>query len=429
MKQKPHLRHASQVASLRCPRFSDGTMIFNVCVFRRVLRYCLAVLALAAINQYVFAQIDGDEPEWTDSWFAPDAAPLWRVRSEYLGWWTSGNHLPPLVSTSPDNAPRAEAGVLGTNGARTLFGDQRIDMNMRSGGRVTITGWFGGLEDTALEFVGFYVGDDTATGNFSASSTGLPILARPFINSTGLVEDAELVAYPGVIAGTVAVQSYSEIYSAASLLRHNIGLGPLGRIDFLGGYRYFRLRENLSIRENLVSTDQGGVIPLGTTTDLLDQFRVGNDFHGAETGLSAELFWSRVSVELIGKVALGGVFRHAEVSGRTITTIPGNTPTVAPGGLLSQPTNIGSRSQSGFGVLPEFGINTRTAVWQGTSLIFGYNLIVLNDVLRTGDQIDRVVNISQIGGGALQGPANPAFEFHRSTLVLQGINVGLDLRW
>lgn len=394
----------------------------------RIAAIALAAGLLLGVPSPAAGQ-DEDDVEWTDYWFAPDATPLWRVRSEYLGWWSNGNHLPPLVTTSLDNAPRTEAGVLGTNGARVLFGDRAIDTGLRSGGRVTMTRWFDNADDTAFEFVGFYVGHDMQSGNFSASSTGLPILARPFVNSTGLVEDSELVAYPGVIAGTVQVQSYSEIYSAAGLLRHNIGLGPRGRIDLLGGYRYFRMRENLSIRENLVSTNPGGVIPLGTTTDLLDQFRVGNDFHGAETGLSTELFWSRVSVELIAKVALGGVFRHADVSGRTITTIPGNAPTVTPGGLLALPTNIGSRSQSGFGVLPELGLNTRTALWTGTSLIFGYNLIVLNDVLRTGNQIDRVVNTSQIGGGALQGPANPAFAFDHSTFVLQGINVGLDCRW
>ena len=57
-----------------------------------------------------------------------------------------------------------------------------------------------------------------------------------------------------------------------------------------------------------------------------------------------------------------------------------------------------------FGVLPELGVNTRTALMPGTSLIFGYSLIVLSDVLRTGDQIDRVVNSSQIGGGAIPKP-------------------------
>jgi hypothetical protein len=65
---------------------------------------------------------------------------------------------------------------------------------------------------------------------------------------------------------------------------------------------------------------------------------------------------------------------------------------LTPGGLLALPTNIGSRSQSGFGVLPELGVNTRTAIWNRTSLIFGYNLIVLNDVLPPGCEDPAVVS-------------------------------------
>jgi hypothetical protein len=59
----------------------------------------------------------------------------------------------------------------------------------------------------------------------------------------------------------------------------------------------------------------------------------------------------------------------------------------------------------------------------------GYTLIVLNDVLRSGNQIDRVVNTSQIGGQPLEGAALPAPNFDHSTLVLQGINLGLEYRW
>src|SRR5437016_5621489 len=84
-------------------------------------------------------------------WFAPDFAPLWRVRGEYLGWWTNGNHLPPLVTTSPPGTARLEAGVLGTNGVQTLFGDRFIDTGVRSGGRVTMTRWLEDAEDTAVE--------------------------------------------------------------------------------------------------------------------------------------------------------------------------------------------------------------------------------------------------------------------------------------
>ena len=99
------------------------------------------------------------------------------------------------------------------------------------------------------------------------------------------------------------------------------------------------------------------------------------------------------------------------------------------GGLLALPTNIGNYSESTFGVLPEFGLNTTVALTQNTSFIFGYSLIVLNDVLRTGSQIDRVVNTSQIGGDPLTGSARPAFHFNHSNFVIQGLNFGLQYQW
>jgi hypothetical protein len=156
---------------------------------------------------------------------------------------------------------------------------------------------------------------------------------------------------------------------------------------------------------------------------------VGNDFHGGEFGLAGEWFWSTVSVELIAKAAVGGLFRHAVVSGNTVVTVPTLPPTTTPGGLLAAPTNIGSRSNAGLGFLPELNLNAKVLLAPQLQLVGGYTLVVLNDVLRTGNQIDRTVNTSQLGGQPLQGPARPAFSFDHSTFVLQGLSIGLDYYW
>src|SRR5688572_23238391 len=111
-----------------------------------------------------------------------DPLSLWRVRGEYLLWWSNGNPLPPLVSTSPPGTDRTEAGVLGTPGAEILFGNETIDTGARSGGRITLTRWLESYSDTGIEFVGFYVGDDYQSGNFVRESQGDPILSRPFFN-------------------------------------------------------------------------------------------------------------------------------------------------------------------------------------------------------------------------------------------------------
>lgn len=378
-----------------------------------VVAFCCSVAS-------VQAQIEGE---------VDAGVPLWRVRSEYLLWWSNGNPLPPLVTTSPAGTPRQSAGVLGQPGTEVVFGGQTIDTLARSGGRITLTRWFEDSDINGLEFVGFFVGDDYQSGTFDRQSPGSTIISRPFFNATSNQEDAELVSFPNVLAGRVRVNSYSEAYSGAMLLRHNLGQGEIGRLDFLGGYRYFKLRETLTIRENLESIDQGGVVPLGTTTDLVDRFATSNQFHGAEVGLSAQFYLEMVTVELLAKVAVGGAFRQAVISGDTTVVVPGNPPLNTAGGLLALPTNIGAYSESTFGVLPEFGLNTTVALTQNSSFIFGYSLIVLNDVLRTGNQVDRVVNTSQIGGDPLVGPARPAYRFNHSNFVVQGLNFGLEYLW
>ncbi len=355
--------------------------------------------------------------------------PLWRIRSEYLYWWSNGNPLPALVTTSPANTPRTDAGVLGTPGVSVLFGEQSIDKGPRSGGRVTISRWLEDEEETIIEFVGFYIADDYQSGDFLRASQGLPLLSRPFFNAQSNEQDAELVAFPGVISGRVTVDTYSEAYSGAIALRQNIGVGPRGRIDVLGGYRYFKLRETLSIRENLVSIDQGGVIPLGTTTELIDRFNTGNDFHGAELGVAAEFFWPAVTLELLAKVGIGGVFQQATIAGSTTVGVPNHPPIATAGGLLALPTNIGAYDVAKFGVLPEFAANLTVALTPDISLLFGYTIVVLTDALRTGHVIDNVVNVSQIGGDPLMGPARPAFRYNDSSFVVQGLNAGLEFRW
>jgi hypothetical protein len=53
-------------------------------------------------------------------------------------------------------------------------------------------------------------------------------------------------------------------------------------------------------------------------------------------------------------------------------------------------------------------------------------VLYLDDVVRPGTQIDRVVNATQIGGGALVGPARPAFGFNSTDVWLYGANFGIE---
>jgi len=358
-------------------------------------------------------------------------APRWWMRGQYLLWWTEGQNLPTLVTTSPNGTPRAEAGVLGFPNTTTLFGAQRVADDERHGVRWSLGTWLDDTQCSALEGEWFSVGDANSTGNFFASSNGDPILARPFFNVSLGAEDSALIAFPNLVAGQIAASSSSELHSGNLLLRSNLRRGYRGRLDLLTGYRYFRFREDLLITENLVSTDPGGFVQVGTTLDLFDRFVTENDFHGGELGLAIEMDHGPWTFGLLGKVALGNVHQQLEIDGGTVVATPGGSTTARTGGLLALPTNIGSYSHNEFGVLPELTTNIDYRINDCWSLTIGYTFIYLSDLLRTGDQIDRFVNPTQLtdfdqpGGGGLIGDPRPRASLSDTDFWAQGLNVGL----
>jgi len=81
---------------------------------------------------------------------------------------------------------------------------------------------------------------------FVASSTGSPILARPFLDATTGRPNSELVAFPGLLAGTVSAHSASTgLLGADAMLRANLCRGCDYQLDLIGGYRYLRLSDVL----------------------------------------------------------------------------------------------------------------------------------------------------------------------------------------
>ena len=108
-------------------------------------------------------------------------------------------------------------------------------------------------------------------------------------------------------------------------------------------------------------------------------------------------------------------------------------PTVAMGGLLTQPTNIGRFSRDRFAVAPEAGVKLGFQVTDWMKFTVGYTFLYLSDVARPGNQIDRTVNTSQLptqlGGGMLVGAPRPGFVFKGTDFWAQGLTLGLELRY
>lgn len=361
-----------------------------------------------------------------------NASRTW-VTADYLLWWTKGNQVPALVTRSPAGTPRANAGILGVGGTQTLFGGNKIADEERSGLRINFGRWLDDGHQNAIEANYFSVFNEGSTNNFFGQTTGgagsgSPILARPFFDVNANLENARLASFPGIADGSITVSSSSELHSAGLLLRRHLRSGSRGRIDLLAGYRYFRFREGLRIDENFVSTGAGGGIAVGTAIDVYDLFQTQNDFNGGELGLNAKFDHAGWGLELLGKVALGNIQHTTTINGVTTTTTPapGSTTNTAAGGLLALSSNIAQTTGNDLAVLPEFGANLTFDLNDCLQLRAGYTILALNNVARTGDQIDRNINTNLIPGGSGAGVASPSHTSHElSDFWAQGLNFGV----
>ena len=347
---------------------------------------------------------------------------LW-ARGEYLLWGMKGVDLPALVTTSPLGTPEEDAGVLGEPGTSVLFGDETIYDEMRSGGRFTLGWWWdprqmGGVEVT-------YFGLPAKALRHHSHGWGNRIVARPYLDVENDQQAAHLVAYPGLLDGSVDVRADTELQGAEVLLRNLVLCRSALRIDLLGGYRYGRLLDRLTIDELAISLDADSGYDVDTIIERYDLFKSTNDFHGGELGLAAR--WSRGcwSVRLSGKVAVGGTTSRVIVDGAT-SIVDDQSSAGYLGGLLALPSNIGYYTDTEFAVLSELGVSLECQLACDLRISVGYDLLHWNHVGRAADQIDLGINPTQIPPETLVGESRPAFPWTTTDFWAQGLNICLE---
>jgi hypothetical protein len=356
---------------------------------------------------------------------------IW-MDSEYLVWWMRGAHLPPLVTTSPAGTPATQAGVLGAPGTVTLFGGDRVNDDARSGGRITLGAWLNDCQTLGVEG-DFFMLSSKGTG-FAASSAGSPILARPFFDAATGRPNSEVIAFPGLLAGSVFANAGSTgLLGADALLRCNLCCGCNYRLDAIGGYRYLRLSDHLGIAEDLVSTSptNPNLVPLGTTFALADHFDTRNEFHGFDFGLKGELRRGSWVLQGVAQAAVGNNHEVVNISGATTVTVPGLPPVTSEGGLLALPSNIGHFSKDRVEVIPEFGARLGYQVTPHLQAFAGYTFLYWGDVVRAGNEVDPVVNPNLLPGSGTPtiGPRRPMPLLTGSSFWAQGIDLGLEFRF
>lgn len=347
-------------------------------------------------------------------------SPTWYGQADLLVWWTKANQVPALVSD----------GVLGQPGTNVLHGGGGIDDNYRPGARVTIGTWRDNLQERGIELTWFSLGDGPNSGNYYAQSLGDPPpmnLMRPFYNPVQEQDDVLFIAFPHQVDGDVQVLTNSEMHSLAFSVRQALAGSGGNRFYVVGGYRYLRFRESLTVRTNTTVTDPFGAYAIGTTFNAVDAFGATNDFHGGDIGLSMQFQRGDWTLDVLSKIAFGNMRQKVAIDGVTVITVPDQVPLVGAGSLLALPTNMGTSARNEFAMIPELNLNLSYQLTSRWSVAMGYSLLWITDVARTGNQIDTTVNPTQLpaNGGVLLGPARPAPLLGQTSMWAQGVNLGV----
>jgi hypothetical protein len=200
------------------------------------------------------------------------------------------------------------------------------------------------------------------------------------------------------------------------------------------GYRFLRMDENVTIREDLTITDPGPLgVPLavGTMLQVTDIFDTETEFHGADLGFNTTWQRGRWSMELLTKVAVGTNRTRLKIDGSTLVTVPGAGQSLNAGGLLALPSNIGELNESTFAMVPELGLTLGYCLTPRLRATVGYNLIYWPGVLRAAEQINLDIDPSQLllGGGLGGDGTRPVLAMDTNDVWVHGLTAGLDWRW
>jgi len=360
------------------------------------------------------------------------------VTAEYLLWWTRPNQIPILATTGPPiTQGTSVGGELSRPDTSVVLGPGNLSQPAQSGFRVTAGCWLDLWCEDAIEVSGFDL--PHSSSRVQLSSNQFPVLARPFLDQATGMQNEQILAFPGFSTGTFTVQAPSQLWGLELNGRCLLCCGETCkgtyRIDVIGGARYLNLQEGIALIED-IQDENTAAVPAqqrGGSGHVEDHFNTANQFAGFQGGFDAQWRCGRWSADLRGKLALGAIAESLNIQGINTFSQANGSVTSFQGGLLAQPSNIGRHDRDGFSLVPEVACNVGYQVTDCLRGFVGYNFLYLSNVVRPGDQLDTVVNSSQIAmfppPGTLVPATRPAALFHTTDFWAQGLTLGLEFRY
>jgi Putative beta barrel porin-7 (BBP7) len=371
-----------------------------------------------------------------ESLVAPQAStgPKWWVEADYLLWWIRRGPLPTPLVTSGDPKD-ALPGALGQPGTRALFGGSGLDYGTFSGGRFNLGSWLDCDQTIGLEGGGFLFEQRVIHFAVASDNAGNPPIYLPVVNQNPSSpnfgrQSSFTIADPifpgtGPTSGNVAVGSATRLWGAELNGLVNLARTSSWSLDGIVGFRYLDLQENLRMSGS--ANDQFDDLQ----QTFIDSFQTRDQFYGGQLGARFGFRSDRIALDVTGKVAFGSTHQVVDIQGSSFYAGTGFAlpPGVFPGGVYTQPSNIGRTTANHFAVTPQFGLKLGLILAPRLTANVGYDLLYWSSVVRPGSQIDHNLNPTQFPGAGFNGALLPAPQFNRTDFLAQGISFGLAFKY
>lgn len=403
------------------------------------MRLPICVLSVLLISSLI-ASADEPSPsgppasEWGLGFWQGDAPKL-TVQADYLLWWIKNGPNPqPLVTLGTE----ASEGILGNVGTTVLYGGSGIHFGPFSGGRITAD-WHPD-DCRTFQFSAFILEQRSERFATASDDTGVPVITRPVFDVLLGQETGSSVGFPNAFRGNVAVGSTSQLWGGEVNLLQRWNCDPCRQVHLILGFRYLELQEALYVHQDVSILEEGIAGFVGTPVFeptrmwINDGFETQNRFYGAQIGGQTRIEVNgKWSVDLIGKVALGWTQQFLSLTGSTTALGQPDPIGVANGGLLAVPSNIGRHDETCFAIVPEISVTANYCIRENITARIGYTFLYWSDVVRPGEQVDRVVNPEQVPSslvfGPLTGPAVPQPSLRSGDFWAMGLHLGLEIRY
>jgi hypothetical protein len=341
--------------------------------------------------------------------------PRFWVSLHYILWRARGDDVPPLLAVSiPGATVQPQAAIVS---------DGEVNHGPHNGVRLAVGYWLTQPQIWGVEASYWWMNQEVDETFYSAPIGR--VLSRPFVDArTGQPTLFQLSTADGTTSALARVQtSFDTDGLELNLLRRATPFMGT-QMHWVMGLRYWGLREDLTVETTARSS-----APVFESA-VFDRFATLNRFFGAQVGTRVVFDMGKLSVVLTTRTALGAMYQEADISGGSSFATAAARES-RPGGFLALAGNSGEHSRTTFALLGDLSLSLNYRLTDNVTLGCGYNLLLVNNVVRPGGQISPLVNPSLLpfSGTAPTTPVQPTFDFVGKQFWMHGINVGMVVRF